>query len=708
MPEPSVHELRNSTYHVAVRREGDQIHVRLHDRKTDFDFADGTYVYRAVCPGDEGSIISEYLWDSRIRVEGDTINISGKLAGLDLEHRLWLPSDRPLLEERITLRNGTAQVVALRDLACGMQRDIADETGQILPEVAADRFVAIPFRHRAADPSDWDNDFDASDLLTYAGQELRPDVPISGPEGFGYVPSSSRFSEGWAWTHGEHTLGVFKFNQAAMEFSSLALAADEVVRLRFGGVGMRSDEPASLRHIPPGQTLELGVTRFATVEGGYREAYYAFRGFLDENGCRFPPDYDPPVHWNELYDNPEWSLGTPGRPPGPRMTRPLTYTRSMLMQEAAKARDFGCEALYLDPGWDTDFGTFLWGEQWLGNRGEFISELRAKYGLGLALHCPLAPWLSEDGRGVSAWPAASFRADRDGTVIEGSVCLGSRQYLDEAERRLLEDCADGVVFLMFDGNTWPGECWNPDHGHPVPYTMEDHCGANLELARRIHAKYPQVLVEMHDMIAAGRKTRFTPVYYKYGLPGSYDENWGFELMWQPMEDILAGRARALYYYNLGCNIPIYLHVDLRGDNEHALVFWWYASTCRHLGIGGTHENPMIAETHRQAMKRYRRLDRFYKRGEFYGLSEEVHVHALPDENAFVVNVFNLSDQSRIVSGTVVFDEIGLDRDQWYVSPFSHAEGGFDAEAGTYRVSRRLAPWSAQIVEVRALAAGSGE
>ena len=45
------------------------------------------------------------------------------------------------------------------------------------------------------------------------------------------------------------------------------------------------------------------------------------------------------------------------------------------------------------------------------------------------------------------------------------------------------------------------------------------------------------------------RTRYTPVYYGYARPsaeraGSYDENWGFELMWQPMEEITTGRARA--------------------------------------------------------------------------------------------------------------------------------------------------------------------
>ena len=206
------------------------------------------------------------------------------------------------------------------------------------------------------------------------------------------------------------------------------------------------------------------------------------------------------------------------------------------------------------------------------------------------------------------------------------------------------------------------------------------------------------------MITGGSSMRYTPVYCKHGLPGSWDENWGFELMWQPMEDIRSGGARALYYYNLRCSVPAYLHVDLRTDNEHCLVLWWYASTCRHLGIGGTHDDPRIAEAHRQAMRRYRKLDRFYKRGDFYGPSEEVHVHALPGENTFVVNLFNLSDGSGIVSAVIVLEAIGLDRDRWYVSPMG---GRFDAAAGTFEISRRMAPWSAQVAEVYPLPATRG-
>ena len=42
--------------------------------------------------------------------------------------------------------------------------------------------------------------------------------------------------------------------------------------------------------------------------------------------------------------------------------------------------------------------------------------------------------------------------------------------------------------------------------------------ANLDLARRVHARHPKVLIEMHDMVSGGAHIRWTPVCYKHGLP----------------------------------------------------------------------------------------------------------------------------------------------------------------------------------------------
>lgn len=893
--------MENSAYRLSATMTRGRVTVVLYDKSADFVLADGPIVYRANKSGHENPRVVSALKKAVIACHADKreLVIRGKLAGLDLEHVFTLPASRPLMEERLVLRNNTGATMALPDLEVGFLREVADATGNVSPLLAEDRWCAIPFRRRADSPDGFVFDFTTREMVITRGSEPHPNKRQMPNQ----TPSRHRWSEGWAWTHGDHTFGIFTFSQAALLHSVVSLWKRPTgSALRFGGACMLMGEPSDLTRIAPGDTVELGLTRYQTLKSDHMGAMYAYRMMLDEMGCRFPPGYNPPVHWEQLYDMDDGAWNN-------RLTR---YTKDRIHQEAQKGVDYSCQALYLDPGWDTEFGSFLWGEAWLGPRKEFIREIKAEYGLEVALHCPVATWMSVDyimgPSAIDGWPKDSFRKDilpphsrklmvpavRDGrrnlallatakphassllanfsirriapsiahlndgwhgnnvrwiasalpawaeidlgavftisrvrigyehqekivdrsatelrvlvateydpdssakswkTVASYSgdgigdpqafgskpihpawkddtgwkltgkavfdfppvsarwvrldilkttsgmppsldeieiyeaapaaapeaaafqrqtkrrpppdlpnmpfVCLGSKQYLDEAEKRLLANCADGVCFLMFDGTWWNGGCANPAHGHPVPYTYEDHIRANVELARRVHARYPKVLIEMHDMIMGGSASRVTPVYYKYGLPGSYDENWGFELMWDPFADLTSGRARALYYYNLGCNVPIYLHIDLRKDNQNCIILWWYASTCRHLGIGGTHQDPAVVEAQQQAMKRYRTLEAFYKQGEFYGANEEIHVHVIPWQNAFVVNVFNLSDQPRTIAGAIGLRQMGLDPSARYGNSTAWAS----ASNGELSVNLELPAWSTELAEFRAV------
>jgi hypothetical protein len=85
-------------------------------------------------------------------------------------------------------------------------------------------------------------------------------------------------------------------------------------------------------------------------------------------------------------------------------------------------------------------------------------------------------------------------------------------------------------------------------------------------------------------------------------------------------------------------------VSLKPDNENALVFWWFASTCRHLGMGGKSANPAVWAAHKNAMQTYLPLKRFYTQGTFYGLDETIHAHTLPELRESVLNIFNLTDK----------------------------------------------------------------
>jgi hypothetical protein len=132
-----------------------------------------------------------------------------------------------------------------------------------------------------------------------------------------------------------------------------------------------------------------------------------------------------------------------------------------------------------------------------------------------------------------------------------------------------------------------------------------------------------------------------------------------------MTDLVGGHSMALYYYNLAYSLPLYLHIDLRKDNPQSLMFWWNASTCRHLGIGGTHPDPAVRKSQKESMTAYRRLETFFKTGKFYGLGEMVHVHVHPTEPAAVMNVFNLESQPATRHIEFTPSQIGLNGSKEY-------------------------------------------
>ncbi len=208
------------------------------------------------------------------------------------------------------------------------------------------------------------------------------------------------------------------------------------------------------------------------------------------------------------------------------------------------------------------------------------------------------------------------------------------------------------------------------------------------------ARYPKILIELHDPISGPSGIHYTPTYYGFARPSSFDCLWGHEFMWSPLEDLLSRRAVSLYYFNLAYDIPLYLHVNLKKDNEQALVFWWYASVCRHLGLGGKPPAP-VWEAEKRAMKTYLSLKPFYTRGDFYGLEETVIAHTLPKERASVVNVFNLDDAPARKSLRFRPDEIGLEP-----GPVDVEGASFRQEAGRVAVDLDVPAQGHVLLKVR--------
>ena len=319
-PAAQTKELANRYWQLRVTAADGQVRVRLQDKRLDFCLAEGPYLYRAERTNGQSAETGRGLQDAQVTTAPGQLVIRGQLAGLELEQRFELLPGRPVLEERIELRNRTDALISLADFEAGFIRRVTDQAGQVSADLGGDRWVAIPLRARATDPKGYVNDFSIQDLVTKPGYESR----VNKDQQYSQLPSRHRASEGWAWTHKDGAVGIFVFNQENMLFSVVAAQKEaEGATLRFGGACMISGEPAALSRIAPGQTVELGTVRYQSLQGGYPEAMYAFRALLDEKGCRFPADYNPPVHWEQLYDMPNaWE------------DRAHRYTKAIVEKEA--------------------------------------------------------------------------------------------------------------------------------------------------------------------------------------------------------------------------------------------------------------------------------------------------------------------------------------------------------------------------------------
>ncbi len=636
---------RNTAFTLSLDA-GNGLRARLRHNVSGLVLADGAYSYSFGEPRFQQPRTSAH----DVTLEGVTAS------GIRVTQAYRLPPDQPWIEERITITNATGARLFLPHLRCGFTLPLSLTAGAVAGPWAACLATAVPYRREPCGNRTQYADYTFAQIMAEPRvSELRSRFPrsrsgnvvTSGAHANGLVQTefADYASEGWALTGLAQSFLITKYSQLGMEWAIL----DRVPgALRWGGCGIYEGDPEHAAHLAPGASYEFGVTRLTAVHGGLTEAFLTFRAEMDARGHVCPPDFDPPAHWNELYDNKLWSLGLAAQDRA--ANRATHYTLPSMREEAAKARDYGCQALYLDPGWDTDFASKLWDEARLGKIEDFAAMLGKEFGLKLSLHTPLSGWANP-----SSYPREMDRLERDGARATGWLCGASRQYRDETARRLNALAAGGATYFMFDGTIYSGECWDRSHGHAVPARRQEHVASCNELARMVHARHPRVLIEMHDQMLGGTIFRYVPTYYGHGgaEPHGWDDLWAYELMWDPMSDLVGGHAIALYYYNLAYSMPLYIHIDLRRDNSNALMLWWNISCCRHLGMGGTHADPAVCAAQKAAMRDYRRLKPFFARGVFYGLDELTHLHKHPSEAAAVVNCFNLEKDP--ITRTIAFD-----------------------------------------------------
>jgi hypothetical protein len=635
-----------------------------------------------------------------------------------LRHRITLPADAPWLEEQITLHHRFGRHThELHGLRFGLRKLLFDRERHAWSDgLDCFRLTPVPHRRRFGHRVDRRTvDYSAADLFPLSW-DVRRNLPDHG-------------SEGWIWGDGERGVLVAKYSPEALEFGlfdgELFLRCDPESKLsvmdavsshvpspvhicvRFAGAGSWRGDPEIAQTLRPEAEIGFGVTRLIAFQGDWQEGYGAYKQHLRELGHWLPAQFDPPLHWNELY-NVGWRLGD---------NAPL-QTLDQYEAEAALAADIGAEALYLDPTWDIAEGSSVWDTARLGPLPDFVRTIRERHNLSLSLHLMMHTTAMDEDPAIYLRTAEGKTLPffvRSDLYANARVCCASTAWKALKKERLLALAEAGATFFMFDfvdyniegdhGGVPQHGCTDPTHGHPVPLTRQGHAEGVLEVIQAVKSAYPHVLIEAHDRIDGGMQD-YHPLYFQHRPPHSFDENWGFEYMWDPYYDLLSGKATSLYEYNLAYDIPLYLHIHEGRDSPTMLAFWWYASTCRHLGIGGVSDRQtLLYAALKQAVGRYRRLKPFFAQGDFVGIDMFTHLHVLADRNAAVAVLFNLGQEPQTRTVTLDLPRLGL-------NSVSTVEGGALARGadGSMTLTVEVAPLSPALVELNGVIpnTGSGE
>jgi hypothetical protein len=633
---------------------------------------------------------------------------------LFLEHVFTLHAASDAFEERIRLRHLRGRDThVVSSYRFGFRKRLFDGASGAWVD-GADRYClgAVPLRRRRGQAHDYLlEEYTAADLVPANWSDTVP-----AEWGGGNLPN--RASEAWSWYGEDHGFCIAKYSQDHIEF---AIADGEFytseegqdrrrrrpkkvnsrevgdVCFRFGGAGATHGAPGVPIVLDGEQrSFAFGATIIVPFEGTWEDGHRRYAQLLRERGHVTPPGFDPPVHWNELYE-----LGWRGGSNSPLQELPQIW------EQAEVARAIGAQALYFDPGWDTFEGSCIWDTERLGPIEDFIKKLSRDYGLSLSLHLMIHTKSYEEDPDI-------YRRDANGNIVVfsgratlyegGYVCAAYPKWQDLKTARLEALAEAGVSFFMFDfcdyaprqtgcrvAHRNPEPCMATNHGHDIPLTLEAHSNGVVSVIKRIKRKFPHVLIEAHDRITGGLQD-YLPLYYEHG-PGSFDEHWGFEYMWTSHMDLLTGRALSLYEYNLAYDIPLYLHINLDHDNRHALSFWWYASTCRHLGIGGVRPGHPNWDVHVAAMAVYRGLKPLFARGRFLGIDRMVHGHVLDDERRAVFVLFNLTSTDRDLTCEFPAARFGLPE------RLENPPEGLSVSDGRWSLKVRTEGLSPRIIEV---------
>lgn len=270
----------------------------LVDRRGRFVLADQPYSYAPL--GEEVPHVVKAV--SIERQDSGALKVALRIhtSPANIVHRLVFPADLPSFAETFEVKvPGTAnEPVDLSGLRCGWVRTVA-ERGRLLPPLGSTVLIPVPWRRDT-----WGGD-ELLDLTIPEAIWKSGWYRDSGSPARLRVPQHG--SEGWLWQRSNSGTLIVKLNEEFMEWSLVdRVCRDGAIFLRFGGCGAWHGDPQSWSSIPPTSTVHTGWTHYIAYSGDWKEGFYTFRHFMERHGHGCPPEFDPPVHWNELYDNPLW------------------------------------------------------------------------------------------------------------------------------------------------------------------------------------------------------------------------------------------------------------------------------------------------------------------------------------------------------------------------------------------------------------------
>ena len=308
----TVYKLENHYWILKIHQNSENDFLyELKSKITNEIYADEDYHYRISKLSKKGSRYAylfgantEYnakkLVSRKILIDGkDSLVIVGHFEGTEifLSQKFILKKESLWLDEYITIFNHGKKRVKLGHINLGFKKALLRQYSGWNDHLDEYTLTSIPTRRFYCYGDDRKKEFfTANDLVFGAWIDVSVEMP-----GF--------CDEGWLWGNLKGGLLTCNYNPSQMEYSQfyrmphkLPGRGVEDLYVIFGGVCLYEGNPESAANLESQESYSFGVSRYAVYEGDYKNGYYLYRSHLEEKGHKFNEDYDPPVHWDELYN----------------------------------------------------------------------------------------------------------------------------------------------------------------------------------------------------------------------------------------------------------------------------------------------------------------------------------------------------------------------------------------------------------------------